>query len=49
VVIEDLLAVDAQAGSPFVEVNFDSVVIHLDHPKHIVRVDVHVEVMNLLR
>ena len=48
-VIEGLQAVDAQAGSPFVEVNFDGVVIHLDHPKHIVRVDVHVEVINLLR
>jgi len=48
-VIEDIQAVDAQAGLPFVEVNFDGVVIYLDHPKHIVRVDVHVEVVNLLR
>lgn len=46
-VIEDLQALHAQAGSPSVEVNLQCVVFHLDHPEHIVRVDVNVEVMNL--
>jgi hypothetical protein len=48
-VIEDLQALHAQAGSPLVEVNLDGVVFHLDHPEHVVRVNVHVEVVNLLR
>ena len=48
-VIEDLQALYAQASSPLVEVNVDSVVFHLDHPEHVVRVNVHVEVVNLLR
>lgn len=46
-VIIDVQIVYAQAGSPLVEVNLQCVVFHLDHPKHIVRVDVNVEVMNL--
>lgn len=48
-VIEDLQVLHAQAGSPLVEVHLDSVVFHLNHPEHVVRVNVHVEVMNLLR
>ncbi len=38
---------NAQAGSPLLEVNLYSVVVHLHHPEHVVRVDVNVEVMNL--
>lgn len=48
-VIIDVQIPNAQAGSPLVEVNLQRVVFHLDHPEHIVRVDVNVEVMNLCR
>ena len=46
-VIKDVQAPHAKAGIPLVEVYLESVVIHLDHPEHVVRVDVHVEVVNL--
>ena len=46
-VIVDVQVFDAQAGISLVEVNFEGIVFDLHHPKHIVRVDVHVEVVNL--
>ena len=38
-----------QARFSLVEVNFESVLIHFDHPEYVVGIDVHVEVVNLLR
>jgi hypothetical protein len=46
-VIVDAQVFDAQAGRPPIEVNFEGVVIDLYHPEHVVRVNVHVEVVNL--
>ena len=46
-VIVDVQVFDAQAGTPPVEVNLEGVVFDLHHPEHVVRVDVHVEVVNL--
>lgn len=46
-VIVDVQVFDAQAGTPSVEVNLEGVVFDLYHPEHVVRVDVHVEVVNL--
>jgi hypothetical protein len=46
-VIIDVQVVHAQMSSSFVEVNFDRVFIHFDHPEYVVGIDVHVEVMNL--
>jgi hypothetical protein len=46
-VIVDVQVLDAQAGTSRVEVNLESVVFDLHHPEHVVRVDVHVEVVNL--
>jgi hypothetical protein len=46
-VIVDVQIFDAQAGTPPVEVNLEGVVFDLHHPEHVVRVDVHVEVVNL--
>lgn len=46
-VIVDIQVVYAQAGLPLVEVNLDSIVVHLDHPEYVVGVDVHVEIVNL--
>jgi hypothetical protein len=46
-VIVDVQVFDAQAGRSPVEVNFEGVVFDLYHPEHVVRVDVHVEVVNL--
>ncbi len=46
-VIVDVQVFDAQAGIPPVEINFEGVVFDLHHPEHVVRVDVHVEVVNL--
>jgi hypothetical protein len=46
-VIKHLQAAHAKAGLPLVEVNLEGVVFHLDHPEHVVRVDVHVEVVDL--
>ena len=47
-VIVDVKVAHDQACPPLVEVNLDSVVLHLHHPEYVVRVDVHVEVVNLL-
>ena len=46
-VIVDVQVLDAQAGTSRVEVNLEGVVFDLHHPEHVVRVDVHVEVVNL--
>ena len=46
-VIVDVQVFDAQAGTCRVEVNLEGVVFDLHHPEHVVRVDVHVEVVNL--
>jgi hypothetical protein len=46
-VIVDVQVFNAQAGRSSVEVNLEGVVFDLYHPEHVVRVDVHVEVMNL--
>lgn len=46
-VIVDVQVFNVQAGSPPVEVNFEGVVIDLYHPEDVVRVNVHVEVVNL--
>ena len=46
-VIKDVQAAHAKASMPLVKVYLESVVFHLDHPEHVVRVDVHVEVVNL--
>ena len=48
VVIEDLQPTHLQARPPVVKVNRDGVVFHFDHPEYVVRVDMHVIVMNLL-
>ena len=46
-IIKDIQAAHAKARLPLVKVYLESVVFHLDHPEHVVRVDVHVEVVNL--
>jgi len=46
-VIVDVQVFDAHAGTPPVEVNLEGVVFDLHHPEYVVRVDVHVEVVNL--
>jgi len=38
-----------QARFSLVEVNFESVLIHFDHPEYVVGIDVYVVVVNLLR
>ena len=48
-VIEDLQTAYAKAGAPSVEVHFDCVVRHSNYPEHLVRIDMHVVVMDLLR
>ncbi len=47
VVIEDSQIVDAEASAGFVKVHLDGVIVHADHPEQVVRVDMHVEVVNL--
>ena len=47
-IIEDVQSLHFQACLPLVKVNLDGVVFHLDHPEHVVGVDMHVVVMNLL-
>jgi hypothetical protein len=47
-IIEDLQVIHVQACPPFVEVNFDRIVSHPDHPENVVRIDVHVVVVDLL-
>ena len=46
-VIVDVQPVHDQTSLSVGEVNLDGTVVHLDHPEHVVRVDMHVEVMNL--
>ena len=46
-VIVDVQVFDAKAGKPRIEVDLEGVVFHLHHPKHVVRVDVHIEVVDL--
>jgi hypothetical protein len=46
-VIVDVQVFDAQSRRSPVEVNLEGVVFDLYHPEHVVRVDVHVEVVNL--
>jgi len=46
-IIKDVQAAHAKARLPLVKVYLEGVVFHLDHPEHVVRVDVHVEVVNL--
>ncbi len=46
-VIVDVQPAHDQTSLSVGEVNLDGIVVHLDHPEHVVRVDVHVEVMNL--
>ena len=47
-VIVDVQIFDAQAGRSPVEVNLEGVVFDLYHPEHVVRVDVHVVIVNLM-
>lgn len=46
-IIENAQAAQTEAGAPAVEVNFDGVLPHRNHPEHVVAVNVHVVVMNL--
>src|ERR1700730_8549754 len=48
-VIEDSQIVDAEASPSFVKVHLHGVIVHTDHQEHAVRVDMHVEVVDLLR
>jgi hypothetical protein len=48
-VIEDLQSAHAHAGPCVVEIHFDRIVLHGNHPEYVVRIDVHVEVVDLLR
>src|ERR1700730_6231445 len=48
-VIEDSQIADAEASASFVKVHLDCVIVHTDHPEYVVRVDMHVEVVNLFR
>ena len=48
VVVEDVQVAHAQPGPRVVEVNLDRVVPHRNHPEHIVPVNVHVIVVDLL-
>src|ERR1700730_5905304 len=47
-VVVDVKVAHDQTRPSLVEVNLDSVVLHLHHPEYVVRVDVHVEFVNLL-
>ena len=47
VIIEDLQPIHLQARSASVEVYFDGVLPHWDHPEHVVRVDVYVVIVDL--
>lgn len=47
-VVEDIHATHAQAGPQAIEVNLDGIVPHRDHPKHVVAINVHVVIVNLI-
>jgi len=47
-IIEGIQVTDAKAGPRTVEVHFYRVVLHSDHPEHVVTVNVHVVIVNLL-
>ena len=47
-IIKDLETAHAQTGARIVEVNLNCIVLHSNHPKNVVHVDVHVVVMDLL-
>jgi hypothetical protein len=48
-IIEDLQPTHSKACSRFVEIYFDGVLRDWDHPEHVVRVDVQVEIVDLFR
>ena len=47
-VVENIQATDDEVRPRIIEVNFDRAVLHRDHPKYVVTVDVHVVVVNLV-
>ena len=48
VIVEEIHVAHSQPRTPAVEVNFDSVVSHRDHPEHVIAIDVHIVVVNLI-
>lgn len=48
-VVVNAKVADEQPSTTLIEVNLNGAVFHFDHPEYVVRVDVDVEVMNLLR
>ena len=49
VVVEGAQVAYAEAGARAVEINFDGIVPHRNHPKHVASVNMHVVVVNLLK
>ena len=47
-IVEDTEAFHPKASPRVIEINIDCVVVHRDHPENVIRVDVHIVVMNLL-
>ena len=47
-IIEGVQVTDAKSGPRTVEVHFNGVVLHRDHPEHVVTVNVHVVIVDLL-
>src|ERR1700676_249951 len=48
-VIENSQIADAEASASCVKIHLHCIIVHADHPENVVRVDMHVEVVNLLR
>src|SRR5260370_40081742 len=47
-VIKDFQISQPQSGPPLVEINIDGIVRHANHPEHLVPVNVHIVVVDLL-
>lgn len=48
-VIIDVQPAHVQASLPFIKVNLNGMVVNFNHPEHVVGINVHVVVVNLLR
>jgi len=48
-VIIDVQPAHVQASLPFIKVNLNGIVVNFNHPEHVVGINVHVVVVNLLR
>lgn len=48
-IVVDIEAADAKARPTAIEINFDGIMVQFDHPENVVRVYVHVVVVDLLR